>query len=100
MQKMGAAGQQWHCWRWRWSTIQSMPELPEKCAKRCVVQRSERCTTPPPFLSAMERAIAGNALSRLGDPRPGVGINKRGLPDILWMKGGRWRVPYGQQRIW
>jgi formylglycine-generating enzyme required for sulfatase activity len=38
-----------------------------------------------------ERAAAGNALSRLGDPRPGVGINERGLPDIVWLP-----VPAGE----
>ncbi|MFM7583139.1 MAG: SUMF1/EgtB/PvdO family nonheme iron enzyme, partial [Caldilinea sp.] len=37
------------------------------------------------------RAAAGNALSRLGDPRPGVGINERGLPDIVWLP-----VPAGE----
>jgi hypothetical protein len=37
------------------------------------------------------RAAAGNALSRLGDPRPGVCINDRGLPDIVWMS-----VPAGE----
>jgi formylglycine-generating enzyme required for sulfatase activity/energy-coupling factor transporter ATP-binding protein EcfA2 len=34
--------------------------------------------TPP------ERAEAGQALAALGDPRPGVGVTKDGLPDIAW----------------
>jgi formylglycine-generating enzyme required for sulfatase activity len=32
------------------------------------------------------RAAAGNALARLGDPRPGVGLRADGLPDIAWCK--------------
>jgi formylglycine-generating enzyme required for sulfatase activity len=41
------------------------------------------------------RAAAGNALSRLGDPRPGVGTNKRGLPDIVWLPVPAGEFPMG-----
>ena len=35
-------------------------------------------------LSPVERATAGDALARLGDPCPGVGLREDGLPDIAW----------------
>ncbi len=40
---------------------------------------------------ATERALAGNILAQLGDPRPGVGLREDGLPDIVWCK-----VPAGE----
>jgi formylglycine-generating enzyme required for sulfatase activity len=36
-------------------------------------------------LSPVERAAAGETLGWLGDPRPGVGLNENGLPDIAWI---------------
>jgi formylglycine-generating enzyme required for sulfatase activity len=38
------------------------------------------------------RAIIGVRLSLLGDPRPGVGLRKDGLPDIVWCKVSRGKV--------
>ena len=75
-----------------------MPELPKRCAqvlRRAALRALHDVTS---FPVPMERAIAGNALSRLGDPRPGVGINERGLPDILWMKVDAGEFPMGSNR--
>lgn len=45
----------------------------------------------PEALSISERAEAGRVLAVIGDNRPGVGVNDKGLPDIKWQKipGGK-----------
>ena len=44
------------------------------------------------------KLLAGDALGRLGDPRPGVGV-KHGLPDIAWCKVPE-VGPDGQRTFW
>ena len=45
---------------------------------------------PGGHLPAPERAAAADVLARLDDPRPGVGLRRDGLPDIVWCE-----VPIG-----
>jgi formylglycine-generating enzyme required for sulfatase activity len=36
--------------------------------------------------SHQERVKIGDRLAEIGDPRPGVGLNAEGLPDVVWCK--------------
>ncbi len=56
------------------------PELRLKQAQRLAAAVTHPQWRTPPTL----RSRAANTLARLGDPRPGVGLNAQGLPDILW----------------
>jgi len=55
---------------------------------------AEPATEPP------RRLAIGDALARLGDPRPGVGLRSDGLPDIAWVEipGGSFVYQRGETR--
>lgn len=50
-------------------------------------------TTPP------ERFRAGHRLAQSGDPRPGVGVDARGIPDVDWLEvpGGEFVYQAGER---
>ena len=52
--------------------------------KETVVQALVEAVGDKTRVEPVVRAAAGNALARLGDPRPGVGLTSRGLPDLAW----------------
>ncbi len=56
--------------------------FPRQCKKirRLIVELIEDSTA----LTIEERTEAGRMLGGIGDPRPGVGLDKNGLPDIEW----------------
>ncbi|MCF1182437.1 SUMF1/EgtB/PvdO family nonheme iron enzyme [Marichromatium gracile] len=56
-----------------------MSELPSK-VRALLDEIADPSTTPP------RRLEIGDALARLGDPRPGVGLRPDGLPDIVWIE--------------
>jgi hypothetical protein len=47
-----------------------------------------------PATSHQRRAIIGDRLAAIGDPRPGVGLNRDGLPAFVWLP-----VPGGDIRL-
>jgi hypothetical protein len=47
-----------------------------------------------PATSHQRRAIIGDRLAAIGDPRPGVGLNQDGLPEFVWLP-----VPGGDIRL-
>jgi formylglycine-generating enzyme required for sulfatase activity len=88
-------------WRRVWLAGELLPgvrseapadELHEDLDDRIVRRLVELLGTSQALAEAPEgRAAAGRALSRLGDPRPGVGLTSEGLPDIDWVE-----IPSGQ----
>ncbi|MCP4397835.1 MAG: SUMF1/EgtB/PvdO family nonheme iron enzyme [bacterium] len=55
----------------------------DKVKKWLVAILTEQLPQEKPF-PAVERALAGNILAVLGDPRPGITLSEDGLPDIEW----------------
>jgi hypothetical protein len=66
-------------------------ELPsrDEALQKALARRIATCFADATLMNASQprlRAAAGDALARLGDPRPGVGLRGDGLPDIAWCK--------------
>ena len=61
--------------------------------RRWLVALVEAGALPP-----AERAAAGDALGRLGDPRPGVGLTAAGIPDIAWCDVSRGEFRMGNTK--
>lgn len=61
---------------------------------------AEAISTVNPHSSLENRARAGQYLSELGDPRPGVGLDSNGIPDIDWceVSGGEFIYQDGEKR--
>ncbi len=51
-----------------------------------------------PTIEPKERLAAGDELARLGDPRPGVGLDADGLPDIDWVEIPEGEFLYGEEK--
>ncbi len=88
-------------WRRVWLAGELLPgvrseapadELRKELDDRIVQRLVELLGTNQALAEApQDRAAAGRALARLGDPRPGVGLTPEGTPDIEWVE-----IPDGQ----
>ena len=59
--------------------------VPRNVPKLARVRRWQVAIVRRGWLPPVDRAAAGRALSHLGDPRPGVGVDpETGLPDFVW----------------
>ena len=87
--------------------IANLHKITERNQRKCrrirdwlIAVLSEQQPVDGPF-PVVERALAGNMLAKLGDPRPGVGLREDGLPDIRWRKvpEGKFVMGSGQRGI-
>ncbi len=51
-----------------------------------------------PSTKPEERLLIGDELAKLGDPRPGVGLDENGLPDIDWVEIPGGEFLYGEEK--
>lgn len=51
-----------------------------------------------PGSTHQKRSALGERLAMIGDPRPGVGLGKKGLPEIQWLKVGEGEVEIANRR--
>lgn len=62
---------------------QSRQDFPDSSPEDDVATLLDRLESAD--LTPQERLEAGDQLSRIGDPRPGVSLSERGIPDIDWV---------------
>lgn len=49
-------------------------------------------------IGPIDRLAAGDELAKIGDPRPGVGLDAEGLPDIDWVEIPAGEFLYGEEK--
>ena len=71
----------------------------ERAIRENLVDWLVKLLQTPQALNPVDRAACGRALGLLGDPRPYIGLNAEGLPDIDWVTipGGKFIYQEGEK---